>query len=596
MFAIAIVFAVVIFLVLAIGLIFLSFSDVFLVFSIVAFMVLVVFVVSSVILRKARKTTGNVINYDKNLFDIHDIFVDSTWERQMISEMIYGKVALAYAHPENTKKIFGDRPFDFDRYIHQWHGNKEDLIYLLGEKLNLIQGIPVTDKAFQGLMKRVRIRGTQNVTPELEEYASIVIEAYKKYLEKSKNIELLYSMINIETGELKRLGLRRSNAYYPLTWFYRTPHEKLKTILEKSWSVEERNRQIYIVLYAFISKFVNKKVRTSTGEERFILSLKQNEINLIPPLGDAVTKKDFYEAIQRAYCISHINLNLSLMPTLEDVKKYYRFYERTQQVSMLQVRELIELYTVIARHIYENKEGFLVYDIIMNKGVPDLIYLPLFMFESFPNIINVERGLIVTEREITVVVRNLENVLGMRRKLREDILNRRLLPAILCCVFINLKFKDFMRFMKALFVVLSYIVKKDISNLNIFSELFHYEDRFKKQDIRFRAAIFSYVYFLLFGGGQSLKGFSGNLSTERLEEMKRLSPKSIERIKAPDLTNFNAIAGGAGGDSDFVFTCYRYIFELLLCKNTYHRDMVTGRYLLNTRKFVGQMEEFSSVN
>jgi len=519
MFGVFIVFAVVIFLILAIGLIFLRFSDVFLVFSIVAFMVLVVFAVSSVILRKAR--TGNVINYDKNLFDINDIFVDSKWEKQMISEMIYGRVALAYAHPENTKKIFGDRPFDFDRYIHQWRGNREDLIYLLGEKLNRM-GIPATDKAFQGLMKKVRIRGVRNVTPELEEYASIVIEAYKRYLEKSKNIDLLYSMINMETRELKRLRLRRSSEYYPLTWFYRTPHEKLKTILEKPWSAEERNRQIYVVLYAFISKFVNKKVRTSTGEERFILNLKQNEINLIPPLGDAETKRDFYEAIRRAYYESHINLNLNLMPktTLEDVKKYYRFYEMTQQVSILKVKELIELYTVIARHIYENKEGFLVYDIIMNKGQPDLIYLPLFMFESFPNIINVERELVVKETEITVVIRNLENILGMSRKLREDILNRRLLPAILCCVFINLKFEDFMRFMKALFVVLSYIVGKDVSNLNIFSELFHFENRFKKQDIRFRAAIFSYVYFFLFGRGRSLKNFKTNLSTERLEEMK----------------------------------------------------------------------------
>jgi len=83
MFGVFIVFAVVIFLILAIGLIFLRFSDVFLVFSIVAFMVLVVFAVMPVVVKRRQRIAVRGMKgmldlvYDKRLFDMDNIFLES---------------------------------------------------------------------------------------------------------------------------------------------------------------------------------------------------------------------------------------------------------------------------------------------------------------------------------------------------------------------------------------------------------------------------------------------------------------------------------------------------------------------------------------
>jgi len=616
---VTIVFAVVILLVLIIGFFFLSSSDIFLVFSIVAFMVLVVLSVDFVVSRRKRiakkerekretqrqeqerqeeqegqrqeeqpeksiigitnddfvtiRTGEDVIKYQKNFFDVDDIFVDDTWEKQMIRSMLYDKIAISFADPEEIKTLFW-KPYDFEFMISNRVNtiSRADAIYsFVQEAKKLIKDLGIyrddissasmysilkkgnfiaDEEDFKQEMNKVTEQEKREfkqykkakkgvASQTLKEFVDEAKKDYKKFLENNELIKIFQRMVEVETG--------RSNETYPLTWFYRTLHEKLVTIFLKSWSKREKYKQAYVVLYFSISKFVNKNAIDNGRKKLKLKDLKDNEVDLIPPLSVShEEKKQFIKSIREAN-EQGINREIGLlMERLEDIKMYYEFYKNLGDVSLAKLLELLRLYTEIASYVYRNREKFLFYNIVDRNGPEiDLIYAPLFIYVSFPDLMNVAKNVTIDNNKSLLLSLDHED---FRKKIREiiqrqitdEVIEYRFTPVIMCCFFFNFSFEEFEKFVKALFVILFYI---SVTSLEFFFDqyvfmksLFYDREFFMynfNYDYRFRGSMVFSLYQSLFSSSQSFKDFLERIrrNSDFRRETIRVLNSEAEKIK-----------------------------------------------------------------
>ena len=609
---VTIVFAVLILLVLIIGFFFLSSSDIFLVFSIVAFMVLVVLSVDFVVSRRKRiakkerkkrerrrqeqerqekerqeeqrqeqerseeqrkeeqrpeeqkpeKSTiwitsndlvtiitgEDVISYEKKFLDVDDIFVDETWENEMIRSMLYDKIAISFADLEEIKTLFW-RPYNFELVISNRVKtiSRADAIYsFVQEAKKLIKDLGIykhqisrasmysilkkgsfiaDEDDFKQEMNKVTEQEKEEFkqyrkakkgdrSQTLKEFVDKAKNDYKRFLENNWLIKTFQRMVEVET--------KNSIEKYPLTWFYRTPHEKLVTIFMKSWSKREKYKQAYVVLYFSISKFVNKVVIDDNRRRRNKLKLKDlknSEINLIPPLSvSPEEKKQFIHSIREAN-EQRINREIGLLiERLEDIKMYYEFYKSLNDDSLANFPELLRLYVDIASYVYQNRKEFLFYNIIDRNGPEvDIIYAPLFIYVSFPDLINVAKNMTINNNKSLLLRldhQDFRQKIGeiIKQQITDDVIEHRFTPVIMCCFFFNFSFEQFENFVKALFVILFYISMTSLETfLDTFvfmKSLFYERESFMykfNNDYRFRGSMVFGLYQSLFSYSQSFK-------------------------------------------------------------------------------------------
>jgi len=702
MFGVFIVFAVILFLILGIGLIFLRFSDVFLVFSIVAFMVLVVFALMPVVVKrrqrpgiagmKGMKSMLDLV-YDKQIFDMDDIFVDQDWGKEMIKNMLYDKIVFAYADPQTIREMFGKGKdfLDVDELIIKGPKQltKREYIYSLTNQFRTIlrdlkiDMNDVEDGMLFALLLSGKVIGNKRefreelenlyATGEILNYAANKLNAHeineittkkqkyyqkleksfkKKYikvLKRKRNKHLLFSMVQVETG--------RSNETYPLTWFYRTLHEKLVTIFEKPWSEQEKYKQAYVVLYFFVSKFVRKKVAISEKQEKNIREVE--DLLLFPPMRRITEgKRVFFEAILSARRdVSQKSPLFSLLPLLpspetDDLFRYYEFFESLGEIGVEQIKTLMNHYKNIVGYISRNRESVLVYDLIY--GVIDIIYTPLFMLKTFPEITQVKRNWSENSPwKISFDEKDFRNKLGIRRVHMSDAVRDKLSVIIIACSIFSMTLRELESFMKALLVISFYTNARYsnplefIKSKSFFSGFFHRElyKKFYNDDTRFRigvlvpvvisalkkaARFISYVKSEMVNKkkkrieyleskttrtktSKALRSVTAKVAVlqgkiRRLEEsvkkqeetkqtliekLTEIVPglKSKEQISVPDFANkINGNYEFDFLDISFIVDCYRYLLEMMMRTGKGFNEGIDGKYLLNKQIFVKELE------
>jgi len=386
MLGVFVVFAALIFLVIAIGLIFLRFFDVFLVFSIVAFMVLVVFAVMPVVMRRQRSMRAVLgvldrdLVYDKRLFDMDNIFLESP--------QVYSRIAFSYANPTEIKKLLGER-FNLNALLTDVSAicsvvqKAKEAIKEAG-----IYNRDISDELMYGLLKRGSFIADESdfeqeyfeVTGEEEkefrdlegkfventEIAEKIKSSYVSFLMRNRIVKIFYWMVMVE------LGL--STEDYPIPWFYRTPHEKLSAIFKKRRPKEEKYKQAYVILY-FSQRF-NREIK------------------------------------------------------LEDIEEYYRFYKGLGEISLREVKDLFRSYTRKANKIYKKREEILVRWVV-----------PLFVLKNFPTVTNIRRTLEDGGRNRLRLVINREDLrvlLRTDKELNESAVQRWFLPVVSTCFYVVL--------------------------------------------------------------------------------------------------------------------------------------------------------------